>query len=637
MIPKQLYKRFEGLKLFANGHDFELEYDDKRRCFRIYQKGRVFRDQSIDLKTEQYLKQGLEGKECYFEKINKSSPMNSYMLLDARAVYSLIEDSLIKTPAVTIKGEDQKREIEIKKIKKETKIGNQEIRYLIPNSINLNQEENDNNKEDKIKKRECIYKKPYFEKNHILLNKEMGNLIQKNAEKLDNENITLFGKKCKIEQDGKNYKLFQIDKKGKKENLDPNLFVMASSLRINPVSEEGYGKKYKSINEEMWHKKYADKFENKFNVGNEEDFKNLARDEHVEQSNIIKELSRTLNSDILSEESIELFKKLFKELSEKKISQKEAEEKLEKKLGKSTKKLLKNLLKELLEKTILQQEVEEKLEKKLEGKLSKELEGCRIWKNKDNHYKTCIDNENNIFISTYPNERNKIAFIKYLEGDAYLRRKESLALPVIPVWRRGFELNDGSESKLKIIIDGGDDTANGVVNSGAPEKLAAAVQGLLLFPAFLSFVKIGIDGLAGEKADTREELQEIKSKIAACEKMLQDFVQDPADASSEKIGEIFASIKDLKNSLKDLNITKIESKSSARFGHPAMISMFSAVAAYEIEAIFKLFGGIDGLTKGVGQFPFFTGLKTQGDASITTAELMKVGGLNIFGNSLAFM
>ena len=160
------------------------------------------------------------------------------MLLDARAVYSLIEDSLIKTPAVTIKGEDQKREIEIKKIKKETKIGNQEIRYLIPNSINLNQEENDNNKEDKIKKRECIYKKPYFEKNHILLNKEMGNLIQKNAEKLDDENITLFGKKCKIEQDGKNYKLFQIDKKGKKENLDPNLFVMASSLRINPVSEK---------------------------------------------------------------------------------------------------------------------------------------------------------------------------------------------------------------------------------------------------------------------------------------------------------------------------------------------------------------------------------------------------------------
>jgi len=75
----------------------------------------------------------------------------------------------------------------------------------------------------------------------------------------------------------------------------------------------------------------------------------------------------------------------------------------------------------------------------------------------------------------------------------------------------------------KIIIDGADDTANALNNTGLPQQTISLLQGLLIFPAFLKGVHLGYEGLGEEAKETYEEYQERFVKIQQLKVKLEEF------------------------------------------------------------------------------------------------------------------
>ena len=235
--------------------------------------------------------------------------------------------------------------------------------------------------------------------------------------------------------------------------------------------------------------------------------------------------------------------------------------------------------------------------------------GDRIWIDDKGKYHACIDAKEQVFISTAVDDKKgipQLAFKGYLKGDCALRRKEPYALPVIPTFRRRMKFyNSADKSGPTIIIDGGDDTATALTSSGLPQKTALALQSFLIFPAFLSMVNIGVQGLLGESEDTKDELAEIEEKIFNCadkisglkasteqiRKLVKDgkkrkLTSEEKKELSEKVQECYEAVNELKEQIEEKSKQIFENK-AANTGYVAMLNMFSAVTAYQISAFTK--------------------------------------------------
>jgi hypothetical protein len=181
---------------------------------------------------------------------------------------------------------------------------------------------------------------------------------------------------------------------------------------------------------------------------------------------------------------------------------------------------------------------------------------------------------------------------------------------------------------FRIVIDGADDTANAMNNTGLPQQTIALIQGLVIFPLFLKGVHLGYEGLGEEAKETADEFQESHIKRAEIEVKLEKFKQDLCEKCSidydsikthapQKFLKIIAreltKTTDLavKNQIAELALkyqqeVEIEFKApeikdvlAAHCGWLAMTAMMTSVGVYEAQAVVNIFGGIDKITTGV--------------------------------------
>lgn len=186
---------------------------------------------------------------------------------------------------------------------------------------------------------------------------------------------------------------------------------------------------------------------------------------------------------------------------------------------------------------------------------------------------------------------------------------------------------------LKIIIDGADDTANALNNSGLPQRTAALLQGLLIFPIFLKGVHMGYEALGDEAKETKEEFHESDLKKIEFLVKLDSFkkelceicgipfnVESHINSSQEEAPEKF--LKRLSTSLKNLKDDPDKSNKiialaleyqreveeepempevldvlAAYTGWTAMTLMMTSVVTYEAQALVNIFGGIKNITQ----------------------------------------
>ncbi len=180
---------------------------------------------------------------------------------------------------------------------------------------------------------------------------------------------------------------------------------------------------------------------------------------------------------------------------------------------------------------------------------------------------------------------------------------------------------------FRIVIDGADDTANALNNTGLPQQTIALIQGLLIFPLFLKGVHLGYEGLGEEAKETSDEFQESHLKRAEIEVKLEQFKRDLCDIcaidydsvktySPQKFLKIvagkLAQIDDLvvKNRIAkialqyqqeveiEFDAPEIKDVLAAHCGWLAMTAMMTSVAVYEAQAVINIFGGINKLTIG---------------------------------------
>ncbi len=180
---------------------------------------------------------------------------------------------------------------------------------------------------------------------------------------------------------------------------------------------------------------------------------------------------------------------------------------------------------------------------------------------------------------------------------------------------------------LRIVIDGADDTANAMNNTGLPQQTVALIQGLVIFPLFLKGVHLGYEGLGEEAKETYDEYNathikraEIETKLEQfkrnlCEKCKIDFDQIKDDAPNKFLKKVAAALHQIdseivKNEIidlaanyqkemeADLGAPEIKDVLAAHCGWLAMTAMMTSVAFYEAQAVFNIFGGIDKITTG---------------------------------------
>lgn len=232
---------------------------------------------------------------------------------------------------------------------------------------------------------------------------------------------------------------------------------------------------------------------------------------------------------------------------------------------------------------------------------------------------TCIDTKKGTYLSATPDELPTL--VGYLNCDYYLRRKKELPIKVFPVsqlvQQREFKTNEDSDSaKIKLIFDGADDTASALTSSGLPQQTVNIIQSLLVFPVFLSFVEIGVSGMAEGLEESSENIIAIKKTIAACKdrvKDLDEFITQikngettlDEDALKEKLTESITAISELQDQQATLFDEKSE-KLANSLGHPGMVMMFTGLLGFEIQSFLNMVGGAPMLSKGLEGTPVGT-------------------------------
>ncbi|WP_163833606.1 AAA family ATPase [Spartinivicinus ruber] len=114
-----------------------------------------------------------------------------------------------------------------------------------------------------------------------------------------------------------------------------------------------------------------------------------------------------------------------------------------------------------------------------------------------------------------------------LEG-GYLRRTAKHMAAVERLGRGRDVHNVTSLTKMDtgpvLVIDGGDDLAVSLENSGLPRSLVLAVQSTALYPAFIGVVHKGWQGASDEYGEAREEYQELIQSQQALKKEIRELV-----------------------------------------------------------------------------------------------------------------
>jgi hypothetical protein len=543
---EESYKKLHGTNLVIRGKIHYLHYDTKRRCLRLYpKKGKDTISKKLDPKIAYFIAKTFDeaSKEdgLYVQEVNLPFPRSSYWTLDARALKILLDENGAQTIISKKKGASVKN-FEIKTAKITNEVGSEIKYYSIPKEFAADSIANKSNP----KKCHFVNRKYSFLK-YMVLNSAMLD----HFEGIDQSTITLFEEEFKIKKDGLNFKLIQINSKGKEINCDPVIAKKIAAIQDIPPEETIQNDRI-LINQERWDEDYKDQFDN------DQDFDNEV----------------------------------------KKVSKFEIDE------GIKIAKL----------------------------KDDNDLDpGTRIWFGKDGSLKVCIDSKNNIVLTADTTE-NKEALSSYLKGEAMLRRGESWKVPVVPKWYRKFEFQKDNESGLVLVIDGADDAAVAINNTGLPRQLEASIQAFIIFPAFLALVKLGVDGLSEEKHDKAEEVAELEHKIAKFEDEMAAMAERKVeDLEMDDLKNMLELMQDLSSSMKDLSNAKIEADAAAKLGSPAMVGMFSAVAAYQINSFLDVFAGEAGihvLTTGIGDV---LGIDTIPNVAA------RVGLLSIGGDALAFI
>lgn len=247
--------------------------------------------------------------------------------------------------------------------------------------------------------------------------------------------------------------------------------------------------------------------------------------------------------------------------------------------------------------------------------------GRRIWQEGGN-FRTCLDSINGIYISSTNTSANIEAFNEYLHGHAYIRRKKPFFLPIMPSPRRHFLAAEIQDEGYEFMIDGPDDAANAINNTGLSREEEALVQLLGIFPVFLCLIKLGVDGLGAAKYADIEALAHLRERISLIEEMLADIVAGNRPAQ-ESVLEIIQAMGELPALLRELEINIIDANASAYFGHPAMISMFLATAAFELSAFCEVVSGQNVVTNGYGS------ISTHGFISKGADSAIIMGGVSL--------
>lgn len=175
--------------------------------------------------------------------------------------------------------------------------------------------------------------------------------------------------------------------------------------------------------------------------------------------------------------------------------------------------------------------------------------------------------------------------------------------------------------KFTIIIDGADDTANAMTNTGLPQQTANILQAFLIFPAFLKGVSLGVDGVGDEANEALEEHRDVQNKITdfkvKIEEILKEicslckiynperYINDPENflekitlflnnASQKEKTELIKAINEfqieLENQITHEDNDSLRQVLMTRIGHFAMISMATSVGVYNVQALLNSFG-----------------------------------------------
>ena len=94
MLKKEDFTPFHGKELTTEDKKFKLEFDEKRRCFRLYQKATIGM-KNIDADTQAGFEDSLS-KNYYLERINRPLPYHGYLLLDGTTLQALISSGKLK-------------------------------------------------------------------------------------------------------------------------------------------------------------------------------------------------------------------------------------------------------------------------------------------------------------------------------------------------------------------------------------------------------------------------------------------------------------------------------------------------------------------------------------------------------------
>ncbi len=516
MIEEELYKKLQGFKLLAAGCLFELQYDKTRRCFRLYQKAKNFGIyEEIGSRILQSFLQEIGNTKLphYFEKINKSFPLNSYILLDARALDILLKSNLLKTAAFSAKDDKTSvgGKINVSVSERKNEVGEKEACYILPKNLRKNFPTFYLHPAEQ----KCVYKTPQFAKKHIILTPEMAALVMRLYQKnFDGDFYQIFDRKCRITCSQDRYKITQLNQKNVEEDVDLELFhFLSSAFQNNLPFEDNYDENSIIVNEARWQEAYAQRLTNDPSFYNP--LKKIIAEEKVEAEEISKELGNKI--------------------------------------------------------------------------------AIRIWRDQENRYAAYIDNAKNIFIFSKEGKENILAFKKYLQSEAYLRRAKHFSFPLFPSWIREFVLLKKPKSALKNLVEGVNDITSDAVSFANVTKsqfrptgrVQFSAEGLAIFPIFLSLIKIGIESLDDEKHNAVEQLSFIKIKIAQSEIFFKNFLSQKT-FHQENLEECFDLIRDLTASIKALNSSEVRCNAPSYYGYPGILLAFLATVSNEMNAILNL-------------------------------------------------
>lgn len=221
----------------------------------------------------------------------------------------------------------------------------------------------------------------------------------------------------------------------------------------------------------------------------------------------------------------------------------------------------------------------------------------RVWLSRRNHFKTCIDRARNIYIYSegklpyqmLPQQdlQEFEAFKKFVKHEAYIRLQKNL-LPIPGNPSREFSGIKSPQAAIK--THGVDDSMAAIVGSKHPLSTPPTVQALAIFPLFLSIIASGVSAIKAEAKESSHELDELEEKIAHSKHLFENILIDD-QPDEQHIKACLHSLQELNASLNHMSSTaaKIKTYGTAVVGQVGAITMFSAIASYEIQAVLQTF------------------------------------------------